>query len=90
MPLTRQQRSIAWMLVLLLGALAPAAFATTILSGNLYFTTLQNQGGRNLPLTPNVWNIPFVYDVRPDCVWARLALSRHARPEILYRPPLRL
>jgi hypothetical protein len=55
-------RSISGILVLLLGALIPATHATTIISGNLYFTTFQNQGGHNTLLTPNVWKVAFVYD----------------------------
>jgi hypothetical protein len=63
MTLTRQQKSIAGSLVLLFGALVPAAHATTILPGVLYFTTFQNQGGLGGgALTTNVWSIPFVYD----------------------------
>jgi hypothetical protein len=54
---------VAGILVLLLGAIAPAAHAATITSGLLYFTTFQNQGGTGGgALTTNVWSVPFVYD----------------------------
>jgi hypothetical protein len=54
---------VAGIFVLLLGAIAPAAHAATIVSGLLYFSTFQNQGGTDGgTLTANVWSIPFVYD----------------------------
>jgi hypothetical protein len=62
MTLTGQRTSIAGILALLLGAFVPAAHATTILPGVLYFSTFQNQGGSGGTLTTNVWSIPFVYD----------------------------
>jgi hypothetical protein len=36
--------------------------AATLTSGNLFFTTFQNQGGTVLPLTTNVWQVSFIYD----------------------------
>src|SRR5579864_481 len=36
--------------------------AATLASGNLFFTTFQNQGGTVLPLTTNVWQVGFIYD----------------------------
>jgi len=36
--------------------------AATIISGNLFFTTFQNQSGTVLPLTPDLWKVAFVYD----------------------------
>src|SRR5690242_4437218 len=36
--------------------------ATTLASGNLFFTTFQNHGGTVLPLTTNVWQVAFIYD----------------------------
>ena len=36
--------------------------ATTLASGNLFFTTYQNQGGTVLPLTTNIWQVAFIYD----------------------------
>ena len=63
MTLTGQRKSVAGILVLLVGALVPAAHAATILPGVLFFSTFQNQGGLGGgPLTTNVWSIPFVYD----------------------------
>ena len=63
MTLTGQRKSVAGILVLLVGALVPVAHATTILPGVLFFSTFQNQGGLGGgPLTTNVWSIPFVYD----------------------------
>src|SRR5260221_13196086 len=63
MTLTKQHKSIAGILVLLLGAFVPAARATTILPGVLYFSTFQNQGGARGALTTNVWSIPSVYEI---------------------------
>lgn len=39
-----------------------ASHAATIISGELFFTTFQNQSGKVIPLTTNVWKVPFVYD----------------------------
>src|SRR5713226_6610674 len=56
-------------------SLVPAAHAATILSGNLFYTTYQTQGG---PAGPNVYKIAFVYDSAPaltlsaDCLVASL------------------
>src|SRR5579864_7704388 len=43
------------------GLVVPA-HATTIISGDLFFTTFQNQSGTNLPLTTDVWKVSFIYD----------------------------
>src|SRR5216683_3706938 len=56
-------------------SVVPAAHAATILSGNLYYTTYQTQGG---PAGPNVFKTAFVYDSTPaltlssDCLVASL------------------
>jgi hypothetical protein len=66
MTVKRAQRSIPIALGLLLSivslSLVPAAHAATIISGNLYYTTFQTQGG---PAGPNVYKIAFVYDGTP-------------------------
>jgi hypothetical protein len=48
----------------LLLAVATVAPAATIISGELFFTTFQNQGGKvpPPPLTTNLWKVSFVYD----------------------------
>jgi len=55
--------SIPVTLALLLGV-TPVAPAATIISGELFFTTFQNQGGKipPPPLTTNLWKVSFVYD----------------------------
>ena len=54
--------SVPLTLALLLGV-APVAPAATIISGELFFTTFQNQGGKAPPpLTANLWKVAFVYD----------------------------
>src|SRR6266853_3369414 len=55
--------SIPVTLALLLGV-AQVAPAATIISGELFFTTFQNQGGSGSPPPPttNLWKVSFVYD----------------------------
>jgi hypothetical protein len=75
----RAHRSIPIALGLLLSTVlssfVPAAHAATIISGNLYYTTFQAQGG---PAGPNVYKTAFVYDSTPaltfsaDCLVASL------------------
>jgi len=47
-------------LAVMAGALAPPAHATTLLAGDLFFTTFQTQGLG--PTTPNLFKVSFVYD----------------------------
>src|ERR1700686_996661 len=77
MTLDKVQRSISIALGLLFSLVSsvPAAHAATILSGNLFYTTFQTQGG---PAGPNVYKVTFVYDSTPaltlsaDCLVASL------------------
>ena len=55
-------RPITRSLVTCLCAGWTVAHAATIISGNLFFTTFQNQSGTVLPLTPNVFKVAFIYD----------------------------
>src|SRR6266853_5100610 len=70
-----QERRLIPIALGLLFSLVPAAHAATILSGNLFYTTYQTQGG---PAGPNVYKIAFVYDSAPaltlsaDCLVASL------------------
>jgi len=60
-------------LAILLG-LSTAASAATIISGDLFITTYQNQGG-STPGDPNVWKVSFIYDSA-----AKLCLSAKTLP----------
>jgi len=70
-----QERRLIPIALGLILTLVPAAHAATILSGNLFYTTYQTQGG---PAGPNVYKMAFVYDSAPaltlsaDCLVASL------------------
>src|SRR5579863_10351895 len=60
MKMNRSILGSALALAVMAAALAPCAHATTLLSGDLFFTTFQTQGLG--PSTPNLFKVSFVYD----------------------------
>jgi hypothetical protein len=58
----KEQRSIPVAVGLLL-SLLPAAHAATVLTGDLFYSTFQTQGG---PAGPNIYKVHFVYDNAPS------------------------
>ena len=67
--MTKTRHSLAISALTVVAGLVPA-HAATIISGDLFFTTFQNQSGTATPLSTDVWKVSFVYDSAPTLTLA--------------------